>query len=110
MNKILIILLALCLNLISIQVLAKTNTTPATKTTLETISLSIPKMSCPACPIIVKKALKKVSGVTKVTTDLVKQNATVTFDPKKTDKDKIKEATKNAGFPSSVIAEDSDKL
>jgi len=43
----------------------------------KTITLSDPGMTCAACPITVKKALTKVNGVTK--------------------------ATKNAGYPSSVM-------
>lgn len=69
-----------------------------------TVTLEVPGMTCSACPITVKKALKDVSGVEKVAVTFEPREAVVTFDDKKTSVDKLREATKNAGYPSAPKA------
>jgi len=66
-----------------------------------TVTLEVPGMNCSACPITVKKALKDVSGVEKVAVTYEPKEAVVTFDDTKTSIEKLREATKNAGYPSS---------
>jgi len=68
----------------------------------QTVTLSVPDMSCPACPITVKKALSKVEGVGKINVSLEKREAVVAFDDKKTSVSKLTEATEMAGYPSSL--------
>jgi mercuric ion binding protein len=68
----------------------------------KTVTLSVPGMTCSACPITVKKALSKVDGVIKTDVNLDKKEAQVTFDDAKTKVEKLTEATKDAGYPSSV--------
>lgn len=68
----------------------------------KTVVLSVPDMNCSACPITVRKALEKVAGVQNVKATLEPPEAMVTFDDAKTSIDKLTEATKNAGYPSSV--------
>ena len=68
----------------------------------QTVTLSIPDMSCPACPITVKKSLSKVDGVEKVQVNFEKREATIVFDDAKTTTGKLTEATESAGYPSSV--------
>jgi len=68
----------------------------------KTVSLSVPGMTCAACPITVKKALDKVAGVEKTEVSFEKKEAVVTFDDTKTDVKALLEAVKNAGYPSSV--------
>ncbi len=68
----------------------------------KTIVLSVPGMNCSACPITVRKALEKVAGVQTVKASLEPPEAMVTFDDAKTSIDKLTEATKKAGYPSSV--------
>jgi len=68
----------------------------------QTVTLSVPDMSCPACPITVKKALSKVEGVGKINVNFDKREATVAYDDKKTTISKLTEATEIAGYPSSV--------
>jgi periplasmic mercuric ion binding protein len=67
-----------------------------------TVTLSVPSMNCAACPITVKKALQKVSGVEKVVVTYEPKQAIVTFDDSKTNVETLREATRNAGYPSSV--------
>ena len=68
----------------------------------KTITLSVPGMTCAACPITVKKALSKVEGVSKVDVGFEKREAVVTFDNAKTSVPKLTKATEDAGYPSSV--------
>jgi mercuric ion binding protein len=68
----------------------------------KSVVLSVPSMNCEACPITVRKALEKVAGVEKVRATLEPPEAAVTFDDAKTSVQKLTEATKRAGYPSSV--------
>ncbi|HYS12961.1 MAG TPA: mercury resistance system periplasmic binding protein MerP [Burkholderiaceae bacterium] len=71
----------------------------------KTVTLSIPTMDCPVCPITVKKALHKVPGVGAAEVNLDKRQATVTFDDTKTNIDALTRATRDAGYPSSAMSE-----
>lgn len=68
-----------------------------------TVTLSVPSMDCPVCPITVKKALTKVNGVNQAKVDFDKRQATVTFDDAKTNVQALTMATKNVGYPSMLI-------
>jgi mercuric ion binding protein len=68
----------------------------------KTVVLSVSGMDCAACPITVKKALIKVSGVEKVEIRFAKKEAVVTFDDAKTNPEALTKATKDAGYPSTV--------
>src|SRR5258708_23411315 len=66
----------------------------------QTVTLSVSGMTCPACPITVKKALEKVPGVSKVDVRFEKKQVLVTFDDAKTNTDALVKATTDAGYPS----------
>ncbi len=66
----------------------------------QTVTLNVSGMTCPTCPITVKKALEKVSGVSKVEVRFEKKQVLVTFDDAKTNTDALVKATANAGYPS----------
>ena len=68
-----------------------------------TVVLSVPGMDCATCPITVKKALRKVSGVSTVEVTFETREARVTFDDTKTSVDALLMATKNAGYPATVM-------
>ena len=70
----------------------------------QTVTLFVPDMNCAACPITVKKALTKVSGVGKTEVSLDRREAKVTFDDVKTSTEVLTRATKDAGFPSAITA------
>lgn len=70
--------------------------TPATKT----VTLTVENMTCAACPITVRKALRKVPGVATASADYTTKTATVTFDPAKTRVEALIKATTDAGYPS----------
>ena len=69
----------------------------------QTVTLSVPDMNCAACPITVKKALTKVTGVSKTDVNLDRREAKVTFDDVKTSVEALTRATKDAGYPSTVM-------
>jgi mercuric ion binding protein len=69
----------------------------------QTVTLAVENMTCGTCPIVVRKALERVSGVTATAIDFDKKTATVTFDPDKTTSAKLTEATTEAGFPSKLM-------
>ncbi|MCW5939734.1 MAG: cation transporter [Fimbriimonadaceae bacterium] len=71
-----------------VQHVAKTDQAPSG---LKTAVLSVPGMTCGSCPEIVKEIIAKMDGVQKVGTDQKTLTATVQFDPKKTDANKIAE-------------------
>jgi periplasmic mercuric ion binding protein len=66
--------------------------------------LAVENMTCGTCPIVVKKALEKVPGVSATAVDFDKKTATVTFDPDKATTARLTQATTEAGFPSKLIA------
>ena len=68
----------------------------------QTVTLSVPSMTCATCPITVKKALTQVDGVIEAKVTYEPKEAVVTFDGAKTSLEAITEATENAGYPSSV--------
>ena len=68
----------------------------------QTVTLSVPGMTCAACPFTVKKALTKVDGVTKAEVSYADREAIVTFDDAKTSVEALTKATENAGYPASI--------
>lgn len=68
----------------------------------QTVTLAVENMTCGTCPIVVRKALERVTGVTATSVDFDKKTATVTFDPDKTTSAKLTAATTDAGFPSKL--------
>jgi mercuric ion binding protein len=69
---------------------------------LQTVTLAVPGMTCPVCPITVKKALTRVDGVTKTEVNFDKRQAVVTYDDAKTNVETLTKATADAGYPSTV--------
>ena len=67
-----------------------------------TVTLDVQNMTCPVCPITVKKSLQGISGVTDVSIDFAKKTAHVTYDADKTKATDLTAATTKAGYPSTV--------
>ncbi|HYE36933.1 mercury resistance system periplasmic binding protein MerP [Methylocaldum sp.] len=65
-------------------------------------TLEVQNMTCPVCPITVKKVLERVTGVQQVSIDYEHKRATVHFDDAATSADTLTEATKAAGYPSTL--------
>ncbi len=70
---------------------------------LQTATLSIPGMTCGACPITVHKALERLPGVEKIAIDEAKKQVSVTFDDARTNLQVLTKATADAGYPSKVV-------
>jgi mercuric ion binding protein len=86
------------LSLAAVIALGAISVAPAQAET-RTVRLSVPGMTCAACPITVKTALTKVQGVEKAEVSFEKKEAIVVYDDAKTNVGKLKAATKNAGYP-----------
>jgi len=86
------LLTALTLTVLAVPVWAATRT----------VTLSVPGMTCAACPITVKHALSKVAGVEKTDVRFEQREAVVTFDDDKTNVQALTKATSDAGYPSAV--------
>lgn len=69
----------------------------------ESVVLSVPGMKCPACPVTVMVAIKRVEGVKSVNADFENKLAEVSYDDRLTNISNIQEAAENVGFPSQVI-------
>ena len=68
-----------------------------------TVTLSVPTMDCPVCPITVKKALTQVPGVSQTSVNFDKRQALVTFDDTRTSVEALTRSTKDAGYPSFLV-------
>lgn len=68
----------------------------------KTVTLEVQNMTCPLCPVTVKKSLEKVPGVSAVKVDFDRKTATITYNPDKARPQALTEATTNAGYPSTV--------
>jgi mercuric ion binding protein len=69
----------------------------------QTTTLKVPGMTCPTCPITVKKALQRVPGVSTIAVNYPQKEVIVTFDDAKTDEKALVKATSDIGFPSQPI-------
>lgn len=87
--------------LLSLLALAAAFATPVWAAT-QSVTLSVPGMTCSACPITVKSALKKVPGVSKAEVSFQQREAVVSFDDTKTSVEALAKATADAGYPSTV--------
>ena len=68
----------------------------------QTVTLSVPGMTCSACPLTVKLALNKTPGVSKTDVSYGKLQAVVSFDDAKTNVQALTKATADAGYPSTA--------
>ena len=69
---------------------------------MQTVTLSVPGMTCAACPLTVKQSLSKVQGVSKSEVSFEKKQAVVSFDDAKTNVQALTKATADAGYPSTA--------
>jgi periplasmic mercuric ion binding protein len=76
---------------------------------LKTVTLDVRNMDCPMCRITIRKALEKIDGVQEARVDYETRTARVIFDPAATDIDALTRATRDAGYPSTVKPEHSQK-
>lgn len=55
-------------------------------------------MTCAACTVTLKAAVRKLDGISSVNASVEKKSATIEFDPKRTDADAIKKAIDSTGY------------
>jgi mercuric ion binding protein len=67
-----------------------------------TATLDVRGMTCAACPITVRKVLKRVPGVADASVDLKSATAEVKFDSDRVQPDDFAKAVTGAGFPATV--------
>ncbi|VAW87181.1 hypothetical protein MNBD_GAMMA17-419 [hydrothermal vent metagenome] len=82
--------------LISLLILILPSLTTAAE---QTLNLQVENMNCALCPLMVKKAMGGVEGVTSVDVDYEKHQAVVIFDDAVADPEQIALASTNAGYP-----------
>lgn len=68
----------------------------------KSVTLAVPGMTCPTCPVTIKKALMKEQGVSGVAVRYEKKELVVSFDDTKTTTAKIMQSTASVGFPSQI--------
>jgi len=66
------------------------------------LTLQVTGMVCPACPPNVVRALESLEGVHSAEVDLATHQARVRFDPSRVSIEDMTQATRRAGYPSSV--------
>ena len=69
----------------------------------QTATFAIANMTCPTCPITVKAAMGKVSGVQSVKVSLEQKTAVVVFDPLRVKPAAIAAASTGVGFPATLV-------
>ena len=71
----------------------------------EVVFTPTPAMSCQNCEDKIKGNMRFEKGVVKVETDREKQTVTITYDPKKTDVEKLQAAMKKIGRETKVVSD-----
>jgi mercuric ion binding protein len=72
----------------------------ATHAATRTVVLSVPTMDCATCPLLIRTALERVSGVSKAKVSYERREAVVTFDDSRASVTQLVEATTQVGYPS----------
>ncbi|AXX91954.1 hypothetical protein CPU12_06455 [Malaciobacter molluscorum LMG 25693] len=67
------------------------------------VSIKVEQMHCPLCTTMIKQAIKKVDGVTKVKVKLPTKTATVNYDETKVNIADILKAIKSTSYEGKVI-------
>lgn len=72
---------------------------------METQNLRLKGMSCASCASSIERAIQEVSGVTECNVNFALSQATVTYNPQKTNLTRIQEAVTEAGYAAVVESE-----
>ncbi|MDE1901279.1 MAG: mercury resistance system periplasmic binding protein MerP [Alphaproteobacteria bacterium] len=67
-----------------------------------TVTLDVPTMTCPLCPVTIMRSLDGLTGVKKVSVDFPNRTATIEYDDSKISTNQLTEATEKAGYPSTI--------
>ena len=69
-----------------------------TAQTTETCELAITGMSCASCSARIEKSLKKAPGVKEASVSILTNKAKITYDTKRTDKEKLTKVVQETGY------------
>ena len=69
----------------------------------QTVTFSVPGMTCASCPYIVESAMSGVDGVATVSADADTRTALVIFDDATTNADEIAFASTSAGYEAVIL-------
>lgn len=72
---------------------------------METVQLQLRGMSCAGCARSIEKAIRAVVGVTECNVNFATEQASVTYNPRKTNIEKIQQAVAEAGYAASSLGE-----
>jgi len=72
---------------------------------METVTLKLRGMSCASCANSIEDAIRTVPGVSESNVNFGIEQATVTYDPRKTDLDTIQDAVSEAGYSAFSLQE-----
>jgi Cu+-exporting ATPase len=72
---------------------------------METVTLKLRGMSCASCANSIEDAIRTVPGVSESNVNFGIEQATVTYDPRKTDLDTIQDAVSEAGYAAFSLQE-----
>jgi len=73
----------------------------------QTVTFSVPGMTCASCPYIVESAMRGVEGVVTVTANADTRTALVVFDDAIASAEDIAFASKSAGYEAELVPDDS---
>ncbi|MEN8951604.1 cation transporter [Planktotalea arctica] len=74
----------------------------------QTVTFSVPGMTCASCPYIVESAMSGVDGVVTVSADSDTRTALVVFDDAVTNADDIAFASTSAGYEAELLPNDNN--
>ena len=74
----------------------------------QTVTFSVPGMTCASCPFIVESAMGGVEGVVTVTADADTRTALVVFDDAIASAEDIAFASASAGYEAELVPDDSN--
>lgn len=66
------------------------------------VTLKVPGMTCPTCPITLKKVLGRVAGVQSISINYAQKEVVVQFDDTRTTEAALLNATAQIGFPAQI--------
>ena len=73
---------------------------------MENTRLNLQGMGCAACATTIEQAINKVSGVAQCNVNFALSQATVAYNPEKTNLNIIQEAVKNAGYSAFAVSDE----
>jgi len=84
--------------LFTIMFLTLTNSPALASDTTQKACYVVDGMTCAACTVTLKAAVKKLDGIISVKASVEEKSATVEFDPKRTNIDAITKAINSTGY------------